>query len=70
MGVGLFSLDPVTGQEDGLKLTQGWFKLDIRKKFFTERLIGHLNGLSRELVDSISLEVLRKRLNEALSAMV
>lgn len=29
------------GQEDTLKLSQGRFKLDLRKKFFTERVAGY-----------------------------
>ncbi|KFR11432.1 hypothetical protein N306_13406, partial [Opisthocomus hoazin] len=52
------------------KLKEGRFRLDIRKKFFTMRVVKHWHRLPREAVDAPYLEVLKARLDGALSNLV
>ena len=57
-------------RENGFKLRQGRFRLDIRKNFFTQRVVLHWNMLSKEVVDAPSLEAFKGRLDVALGSLV
>ncbi|KFQ42129.1 hypothetical protein N333_00914, partial [Nestor notabilis] len=52
------------------KLKQGKFRLDIRKKFFTVRVVRHWNRLPKEVVNAPTLEAFKARLDRALGNIV
>ncbi|KFV65798.1 hypothetical protein N307_06710, partial [Dryobates pubescens] len=54
---------------NGMKLEVGRFRLDVRRKFFTMRVVKPWNGLSRQVVEAPSLEVFKTRLDEALASL-
>ena len=54
----------------GFKLEEGSFRLDIRKKFFTVKVMRHWNKLPREVVDAATLQMFKARLDGALSNLV
>ncbi|KFQ38949.1 hypothetical protein N332_00928, partial [Mesitornis unicolor] len=55
---------------NGIKLEEGRFRLDIRKKFFTVRVVRHWQRLPREGVNAPSLAAFKARLDRALGSLV
>jgi len=71
VGVSLFSqVTRDSKRGNGLKLCQGRFRLNIRKKFFTKRHKKHWTRPPREVTESPSREVFKRRVDVALRDMV
>ena len=51
-------------------MKEGRFRLDVKGKFFTSRGVRCWNRLPREVVDALSLEVFKARLDRALGSLV
>ncbi|KAJ7417994.1 hypothetical protein BTVI_30756 [Pitangus sulphuratus] len=57
-------------RDNSFKPQKGKFRSDVRKKFFTVRVMRHLKRLPREVVDDPSLKVCKARLDGTLSNLV
>lgn len=55
---------------NGFKLKECRFRLDLKKRIFTMRVVKHRNRFLREVVNSPSLQTFKVRFHRALSNQV
>jgi len=51
-------------------MQEGRYRLEIRMKFYTMRVVKHWNRFPRQVVDALSLETFEIRLDGALSNLI
>ena len=52
-----------------LNKKKGRFRLDIRRKSFTQRVVTHWNRLPKKVVDAPSLEAFKARMDVTLGSL-
>ena len=57
-------------RRNGFKLKEGRFRLDVRKKSFTLRVVRHWNRLPSDVVDAPSLQTFKARLDQVLGNLM
>jgi len=57
-------------RQNGFRLKEGRFRLDVRKKFFTTSVVKHWNGLPSEVVDAPSLQTFEVSFEVALRNLI
>ena len=57
-------------RENVFKIKEGRFRIDMKRKFFTQTVVRHWHMLPREAVNVPSLEALRARLDGALGSLI
>ena len=60
----LFPFNSDRTRDNGFKLHKGMFKLNIRKIFFSGRMVLHWNKLPKRMMELPSLEVFKKRVDD------